>query len=280
MVTKKAVKILMACLVSVVMIGVADITVHAETFRETEPNDTMETAEMIKANNETAKDTLEGTNSSAYVVEGYTSKSDPDWYKVYLGEGTQYMTCNGEAFEFLIVDENGNSILERTYSKLGAFGPTAYAFDILEAGYYYVRITGRVSSSKDYLFLIGSPTYFTSKCNIPCSEGIVTMTAGNRTQTAHFNGREISNLPEDAIAYSVKMSGIGTTNVDSIRLENNHRGLSFSLDAYTWRKDSLTSMNLPVESIWTASFGYKKASTFTPVLTIYYVYPLHSNVVQ
>lgn len=88
MITKKAVKILMACLVSVVMIGVADITVHAETFRETKPNDTMETAEMIKANNETAKDTLEGTNSGAYVVEGYTSKSDPDWYKVYLREGT------------------------------------------------------------------------------------------------------------------------------------------------------------------------------------------------
>ncbi|MBD5465599.1 MAG: hypothetical protein HDR22_07250 [Lachnospiraceae bacterium] len=280
MITKKTVKVLTACLVSVFMIGVADITVHAETFRETEPNDTMETAEMIKANNETAKDTLEGTNSGAYVVEGYTSKSDPNWYKVYLREGTQYMTCNGEAFEFYILNENADIIYQDTYLKRGAFGPTAYAFDIPEAGYYYVRITGIVSSSKDYLFLIGSPTYFTSKCNIPCSEGTVTMTAGNRTQTALFNGGGISNLPEGAIAYSVKMSGIGTTNVDSIRLENNHRGLSFSLDAYTWRKDSLTSMNLPVESIWTASFGYKKASTFTPVLTVYYVYPLHGNVVQ
>ncbi|MBD5545265.1 MAG: hypothetical protein HDR01_13790, partial [Lachnospiraceae bacterium] len=68
MITKKGVKVLTACLVSVFIAGVADITVHAETFKETEPNDTMETAETIKANNETAKDTLEGTNSGEYVV--------------------------------------------------------------------------------------------------------------------------------------------------------------------------------------------------------------------
>ena len=53
MIKKKLAKMLTTCLMSVFIIGTASMTVHAESVRETEPNNTMETAETIMANHET-----------------------------------------------------------------------------------------------------------------------------------------------------------------------------------------------------------------------------------
>lgn len=47
MIKKKLAKMLTTCLMSVFIIGTASMTVHAESVRETEPNNTMETAETI-----------------------------------------------------------------------------------------------------------------------------------------------------------------------------------------------------------------------------------------
>ncbi len=52
MIKKKLAKMLTTCLMSVFIIGTASMTVHAESVRETEPNNTMETAETIMANHE------------------------------------------------------------------------------------------------------------------------------------------------------------------------------------------------------------------------------------
>lgn len=45
MIKKKLAKMLTTCLMSVFIIGTASMTVHAESVRETEPNNTMETGE-------------------------------------------------------------------------------------------------------------------------------------------------------------------------------------------------------------------------------------------
>ncbi|WP_455715560.1 hypothetical protein [Anaerosporobacter sp.] len=275
----KLTKILTTCLVSVFILGAASISVHAETVSETEPNDTIETAQTITANNETAQGAAEGTYAGQYVVNGYSSTTDLDWYKVYLSSGTKYITCNDNAFEYLVADANGNTVFSGTYVKSG-FGPTAYEFNVASSGYYYVRIKGSVSSSESYLFLIGSPTYSVASCDIPCREGTISMTKNGGTKTAHFDGASVAGVPKGAIAYSVSMSGVKTTSVSSINLVNNSRGLSFSLSTYTWDKNKLASMNLPVGSTWTASFGYNKVTSFTPVLKVYYAYPVYSTMVQ
>lgn len=258
------------------IMGISNACIFAEIKYETEPNDTMENAETITANNETAAGAANATYAGQSVISGDTSITDSDWYKVYLTAGTNYITCNSCSFEYMVVDENGNTILMDTHLNSSS-GPMGYEFNISTDGYYYVRITGVTSSSKNYLFLIGSPTYLVGSCEISCSEGSISMTSNGGNQLGHFDGTMLSNIPEDAVAYSVRMSGIRSTYVKSILLENNQNGTSFSLASYTWDKEGLISMNMPVASVWTASFGYKKVGTFTPVLKVNYAYPVYNN---
>ena len=78
MIKKKLAKMLTTCLMSVFIIGTASMTVHAESVRETEPNNTMETAETIMANHETAAQAVSGSRPSQHVVTGSTSNTDED----------------------------------------------------------------------------------------------------------------------------------------------------------------------------------------------------------
>ncbi|MDE5780550.1 MAG: hypothetical protein K2I03_03615 [Lachnospiraceae bacterium] len=280
MISKKSAKIFAACIMTVFILGTVNMSVNAEVVKETEQNDTKETAELIMANNESAKGAAEGTYSGQYVVNGTTSKTDSDWYKVFLTAGTQYITCNGDEFDYIVEDETGNILLADTYTDTDIFGPTAYKFNVPAAGYCYVKIMGILSSSTSYRFGIGGPTYSVSSCEIPCKEGVINMTSGDETKMAHFDGKALAALPKDAIAYSVKLSGIKNTAIKSARLENEERGLNFSLNTFTWSKDNLVSMNMPVASIWTASLKYFKEVSFTPVLKIYYAYPVYSTMVR
>lgn len=157
MIKKKLAKMLTTCLMSVFIIGTASMTVHAESVRETEPNNTMETAETIMANHETAAQAVSGSRPSQHVVTGSTSNTDEDWFKVYLSAGTQYVTCNDDPFEFEVYDPNGSLVLDEIYTKIG-FGSTAYPFVASTDGFYYVKIKGITSSSSDYILLVGGPT--------------------------------------------------------------------------------------------------------------------------
>ena len=275
----KVITYMAICFTMLFVIGMTSLTVNAESVREIEPNDTMETAQTITANNETAQGAVSGSYAGQYVVKGYTSKTDSDWFKVYLNVGTKYLTCNGNEFDYLITNADRNVILEGTYLKSG-FGPTAYRFNVTSSGYYYIKITGIVPTLKSYLFLVGSPTYSVSNCEIPCREGTIVMTSGGGNQVGHFDGSFVSDLPEDAIAYTVDISGLRSTSVNSIRLKNEDKGVSFNLTRYSWYKDGLTLMELPVSSTWTASFEYNKATSFTPVLNVYYVYPVYTTMVE
>jgi hypothetical protein len=88
---------------------------HAETVKEVDSNDTMETAQLIQANSETAEQAVSGNRPDQYVVSGKTSLKDADWYKVYLSAGTQYVTCNDKSFSFKVIEPNGNVIASETY---------------------------------------------------------------------------------------------------------------------------------------------------------------------
>ena len=82
-------------------------------------------------------------------------------------------------------------------------------------------------------------------------------------------------LPADAVVSDVRMTGVSSTAASSILLENREKGFSFNLTNLTWYGDDLISMNLPLDSMWIAQFGYRKAITFTPVLRVNYVYPVY-----
>lgn len=186
------------------------------------------------------------------------------------------MTCYGDpGYSYRITNSAGDTMVRDTYTKLH----NDYAvskFTVPEAGYYYVELNGSKSSEQKYVFMIGSPTYVFAVQNISCVEGSVSMTSGGRKQTVHFDGSTVPGLPEDALACTVTMDGIPLNATSAIRLKNDDRDLSFTLTRYTWYKNGLISMNLPVESMWTADFEYNnKVVTFTPSLRMSYVNPVY-----
>lgn len=285
MIKRKVTKIFAACMMTAVLLGSVHVDVHAETltttFKETEPNDTKETAELIQANKETAKGYATATFEGRFEVNGNTSEKDPDWYKVYLNTGTQYMTCYVKPFSFLIQDESGNTVLEDTYTYADTtrFGRTAYEFNVQKEGYYYVRIVGCDPTSGQYEFTVGSPTYAMDTCKIPCNEGVINMTASGGTKKAHFDGRELTALPKDAVAEYVRLE-VRSTSIKSAKLINEESRKSLSLDFYPFTKNALAAMNMPVESMWTAELKYNYNASFTPVLSVQYVYPIYDIVNQ
>ncbi len=277
MVRNKLTKVLVTCLMSVFVIGAASITVHAESVRETEPNDTMETAETLIANHETAAQAANGQHPNQHVVKGSTSKTDDDWFKVYLSAGTQYVTCNDDSFEFEVYDPNGNLILEQLYIKTG-FGVTAYPFTALTEGYYYVKITGITSSSSDYILLVGGPTYSVASCKVELDT--VTM-ENSRDGSSNFDLRFEDALPENAVVYTILMGGgIRTTAVESVSVRNLSSNNTVNLTTYSWDKSGLAYLNLPLKSRWSITYGYSKDISFTPSIKLYYVYPVVSTFVE
>ncbi|MDE6602882.1 MAG: hypothetical protein K2K90_12140 [Lachnospiraceae bacterium] len=278
----KQIKLLALCAIATFYFSVTGLTARADSITDKGDNDTMETAETIEANDETPSSTLLGSKPGQNVVRGYANTKDTDWYKVFLHAGDNYMTCNansGKSFIFRITNSDGDTISTDTYTKSG-FGPKAYRFTTSTDGYYYVEITGTSTISDEYIFMIGSPTYQLASCKISCDEGSVSFTSAGRDQLVHFNGNVVSGLPEDAIAYYVKMAGIPLNGTSSVRVENLDREISFTLTNYTWYRDKLVAMELPVESMWTAEFGYHKTVTFAPVLNVDYVYPVYDRVLQ
>ena len=71
-----AVAIICFCLVA------GGTTVYAQTVNESDSNDTMETAQLIQANSEATTPAVSGSRPNQYVVNGYISTTDSDWYKV------------------------------------------------------------------------------------------------------------------------------------------------------------------------------------------------------
>lgn len=277
--------VFIGCLMLLFIIGAVNVTVYADTYYETEEsyekgkNDTMETAEIIEANQSTPKKKLDGDTSADRIVRGTTKDSDPDWFKVFLTAGEKYFTCNENAFNFAVMDKEGTVLVEDNYLKTGD-GPTAYSFSALNTDYYYVKIIGRSSSSDKYLFMIGNPCYALSTCGIPCEQGTISMDTKGEKKTVRFNGEDVSGIPEDALAYSITMSRVGTVGAKSISVKNENTKNTFNLEQYTWGYNNLLSFNLPVASTWSATFEYFKTTSFTPVLTVRYVYPIYYKMKQ
>ena len=251
-------------------------TAYAQTVNEADSNDTIETAQLIQANSETAAQAVSGSRPNQYVVNGYTSTTDSDWYKVYLTSGTQYVTCNDNSFVFEVFDSSENRITRGTYVKTG-FGVTAYPFNVSTAGYYYVKITGNTSSSQSYILSVGGPTYSVASCEVEFDT--VTM-ADDEDEVLNFNLEDEDALPDDSVVYTISMSGVRTTSVDSIAVINNNSDNTVNLTRYSWNKSGLVSLNMPLKADWDIELSYNKDTSFTPSIKLYYAYPVVSEEIE
>ncbi len=254
---------------------ISGMKVNAQTVNEVEPNDTMETAQLIQANYETAAQAVSANRPSQYVVKGYTSTADEDWFKVYLTAGTQYATCNDNSFNFQVYDSNNNLIISKSYTKTG-FGVKAYPFQVSSAGYYYVKVQGVTSSSSSYILLVGGPTYMVQTCYVSMKS--ITMSGSN--VVVPFDLSLNPNLPTGAVIYTMSMSDVKSTAVAGITVKNRTTGSIVNLAAFSWKKDGLVSLNLPLKSAWDVTFKYNKNTTITPKFSLDYVYPVTSENAQ
>lgn len=268
---KKFFTMLVTCAIVICFVGFDSMTAHADSINEIEPNNTKEEAQLIKANNQKPSD-LPSEIFSAQIINGTITSEDQDWYKVYLTAGTNYMSCNGNPYNFRIENEDGSYSLERRYTKSRS-GVTPYRLTIPESGYYYVKITGMTSTSSSYLFTIGGPTYDLGKIEVSSQEGSITMRSGSRTETANFRLANNNTIPRDAIVYLIRMDGLTTTSAKGVSVSNN-QGNTISLQQYVWQKNGLATLNMEARDNWRATFTYHKNTTFTPTLVIRYVYPV------
>ena len=275
---KQLLKGLYAVCIMAFVIGFTSLTVRAETTDEIEPNDTMESAQTIQANSETAVGFVDGTFFGQHIINGYTSSSDEDWFMVYLKAGKNYLTCNCCTFDFEVRTEGGEIVSRGTYLN-GTGGIEAFLLNIPCDGYYYVRIKGVTATLRSYLFLIGGPTYSISSNVIRCATGTIRMTSGGGKQTGLFYG-ELVSFPEDAIVNYVRINGLNSYAVKSIKLTNKSSGQSMNLNKYTWDKKGLVGLNMVAASRWSATFEYSRNTTFTPTLTVEYIYPIYSTPVD
>ena len=76
------------------------------------------------------------------------------------------------------------------------------------------------------------------------------------------------------------MSDVKSTAVAGITVKNRTTGSTVNLAAFSWKKDGLVSLNLPLKSAWDVTFKYNKNTTITPKFSLDYVYPVTSENAQ
>ena len=244
--------------------------VSAQTVGESEPNDTIETAQEIQMNRETAVQAATANRVNQYVVNAYTSNSDEDWYKVYLTVGTRYVICNGLGFNFSVYNEMGQTIMGPiSYLRSSYGGTKSFSFAVTSAGYYYVKVKGKVDSSTSYIIGVGEPTYSTGTC---------TINFGSMNITHDYNSPiiDLSNesaIPDGAIICDMLFTGLRTSNASSATINNITQNYKKSLGPTLYSVNNITGVGLNVKSNWKFTIGYKKSTTINPKFNMYFVYP-------
>ena len=257
------------------LIGACKTTARAQNVREVEENNTKETAQSIEAYRQTPELFLKGDISREYVVNGSTSTTDEDWFKVYLFSGEQYVTCNDDRFRFQVYDSSDNMLLDQVYVKK-ASGPQAYSFVAEKSGYYYVKVIGVMNLSSDYILAVGGPSYGVAKCEI--QYGTVSMLNGNDVVLKTADLRDNNEFPDDALVYTISMGGIGSSDIDSAVVENLSVQKLVSMNMYSWSKNNILSLGLPLKARWRVTLGYNLSDEkFNPSLVLRYVYPVKTG---
>ncbi|SFB14155.1 hypothetical protein SAMN05216249_11099 [Acetitomaculum ruminis DSM 5522] len=266
-------KLLISCVVVVFVSVMSIIVSNAQIIKETESNDTFETAEEIEANYETAAQVARNNIPGRRTISGQINEKDADWFKVYLHGGEQYVTVNGEKMIIEVYDSNKKRILYEKHTKT-KLGVTAFPFKASANGYYYVKISINENDSISYKLLVGGITYDRAICEV--SLDTINMTKKHNSSSV-FDLVDEKILPANALVDSISMRGIRTTAVNDINVINN---VTLSLDRYIWKKQEIISRNIPLKSLWRIEYVYYKDISFNPSIEFVYIYPVKSSCVD
>lgn len=270
----KWVKAIIMVFVVCCVLGMSKEVAFAKSVYESESNDTKEEAEEIEVNKQNAVNAANGKSSTLYHVSGSVSKQDEDWFKVYLSKGKQYVSVSGDSLDIEVWSEDGTLILKKSYLGIKS-GFTAYSFEISRENYYYVRLSSS-SYHSSYTISVGEPNYSAAWCRVTLDP--VTITTKQKSIEFDLSNEDV--LPEGAIVHTILMSGLNSQSVNAISVKNVSTGMKTSLRTYSWSQNKLESLNMLLKSRWILTFSRKENVTFTPTVTLYYVYPITSETVN
>lgn len=270
----KGLKMMLMAFAVCCLVGMTTQEVFAKSVSEKGVHDTQETAMEIEANKANAVNAANGKTSTLYHVSGRVYSDEPDWYKVYLAKGTQYVSLNGDSVDVELYTADQKMVLRKSYTKTG-FWFSAYPFVVETEGYYYVKITS-VGSAASYYLSVGDPNYTAAECTVELNA----VTMSSKQKNVYCDLRNINVLPDGAVVYSILMNDVENLAVSAIDVTNMSTGIKNNLGMYSWMKNRLESQNMFLKSRWKITFTRNNSVTFTPSITFYYVYPVTSTTVQ
>lgn len=267
---KKMTRILAVCMMAILLVGTT-MGVHAQSVTETEPNDTMETAELISPNRQTPQEFLKANNSNTYVVKGSVSDSNEDWFKIYLDDTKDsYFSIYSGLLYFRLYDANGIPVTEEIYETEAASKYHVYDFNYLSTGYYYICLRGS-SKVDSYQFLFGNPIYRAASIMREGRKISLSSSSGKQSDVIKFDVEEYPG----AQVYNLQ---VGALSSYASKVEVKYEGSSNTItktSSVAWGDiDIPLSYNYGLSQNYTFTYTYKNVKTFTPTYDFYYVYPI------
>lgn len=259
------------CLVGGLITNASTIKVNAQEISEAANNDSPEEAQLIFANYESAAGFVNGSYTGQRIINGTISSSDTDWFKLSLTGGKQYVTCNGASLQFFVYHENNLStpIAQGSYTH---YGMRAFEFVAPGTGTYFVKLVGLSSSVGSYKLMVGGPTY--SVANIEFSLGTIQMNGEDKT----INFINLYS-PENAYVYSLSINNLSSSATKGVTVTWENRR-TFNLSTYNMSQNVSVYSNVGLQGEWKVTIKYKKNTTIKPRMTLRFVYPVTSYLID
>lgn len=236
---------------------------------ETEPNNSMSTANSVTRNLSTPKEAVDGSFSGENVMVGSGMKDEDDWYSFHLSsDNDSYLSfiIDSGVYDITIYDANNNIVGTNEYKSV--YQKTIYDLKIHSDGTYYLQVACKVSGS--YKFMIGNPNYSTGYYNY--SLGSFSLVKGTDYE---INKDFLLNttVPQDAIVYRVFLKG-GAMSTTSDRLLKPTSSKNWIRTSVTWDADLAINETNKFHQKWDFKYIPKKTITIPASAYFYYVYPV------
>lgn len=188
------------------------------TERETEPNNTIEDANLIDRNNEKPSTVASGKLDGRNMVNGHLdSTTDVDWYKVVLMSSSDYnildFRVSSGSLDVEMYNTNKELMKGCSFKNLSNTSKRTHYLDILQTGTYYIKVFNPSSNYVSYNFTVGSPIYLVSTYSKDF--GYI-----SSSTTKELNLENDNTVKKDALVYRVEMNYGSYSGIDSRKFTN------------------------------------------------------------
>lgn len=244
---------------------------------ETEPNNTMDTANYIMRNQSTPAQAVDGSYSGEFFMKASGKKDDDDWFRFNLpANSDSYLSFVADSglYNITVYDKDSNIIGSNEYKAVS--GKTIFNLKIKEEGTYYLQIYCRVSGS--YKFSIGNPNYTVGSYNY--SLGSLSFINGKDYELSK-DFSKISAVPKGSIVYNIDLNGGSGSLIKAAQVKTARYSSWINTPRYVWISNLTVNNTSEFHQSWYFKYTPIKTGTLLANVKFRYVYPvLPSNEVN